>query len=209
MISNMTPGIAELLGFLLGDGCRSRFLYHEERIDEVAFTGNAKEFGYYRDFIRKTILSDFHAGGYLGIRNDNTVRFHVRSRQLAKFLDELSIPVGKRRDAEIPEQIRSDKHLLRRFIRGFYHAEGSIYRRYSKKYKGHAKVYSNLLVIQFRNKLRTLMHQLHSALNRLGISTTRLSEAAGVLTFRITNQIEIARFLQLFRPVLKAAPRTL
>lgn len=164
---------------------------------------------YYRHFLRRVIIREFHARGYLGLRKDNTVRFHVRSKSLALSLDKLSIPVGKRLDAKIPEEIRHDRHLLRAFIRGFYHAEGSIYRRYSKKYLGHARVYKNLLVIQFRTKLRTLMLQVHSAVSSFAISTTRLTNVGGVFTFRITDQHEIAKFLQLIRPKLKTAPRTL
>jgi len=99
--------------------------------------------------------------------------------------------------------------LILSFIGGFYHAGGSIYRRYSKQFKRHARVYRNLLVIQFRTKLGTLIQQLHDAINHIPVSTTRLAEKDGVFTFRTTNQNEIKKFQSLVRPRYKTAPRTL
>jgi hypothetical protein len=98
--------------------------------------------------------------------------------------------------------------LIVAFIRGFYHAEGSIYFRYSRRYPYHAKHYSNLLVIQFRCKLKTLMSQLHEAVVSLGLKPTRLGTRDGVYTFRLTDQVQIRGFLQIVRPKYKTSPRT-
>jgi LAGLIDADG-like domain len=93
------------------------------------------------------------------------------------------------------------------FLRGLYQAEGSIYRRYSKKYGDHARVYDNLLVVQVRMTLPTLMSQLCQEIGRLGIRTTKLSSKNGVHTLRITDQKEIRRFFDIVRPRYKTAPR--
>ena len=204
----ITTDMAEVLGVLLGDGCRSRFGTNRGTVELVAFTGNSREVGYYTDFIQKVIKREFRVSGYLRLGSDSTVRYFVQSKELNAFLDELAIPVGKRRDAEIPQVIRNDVTLQKPFIRGFYHAEGSLYRRYSKRYRGHPRLYDNLLVIQFRTKLRTLMTQLHLMVNSIGVSTTVLGEADGVFTFRITSQLEIERFIEIIRPRYKTKPRT-
>jgi hypothetical protein len=92
------------------------------------------------------------------------------------------------------------------FIRGIYHAEGSIYRRYSKRYNRHAKVYDNLLTIQIRMKLSTLMHQLREELTKLGISCNRLIDRDGVYTLRITSQLMVRKFLEIIQPRYKTMP---
>jgi hypothetical protein len=99
----------------------------------------------------------------------------------------MRLPLGKKKDASIPPDVRGDR-LSTAFIRGFYHAEGSIYHRYSKRYPYHARKYGDFLVIQFRCKLRTLMLQLHRAVIGLGIVPTRIGEKEGVYTCRLTSQ---------------------
>jgi len=201
------PGMAEFIGMLIGDGCISRFIYRQKVIFEVAFTGNPSEFSYYRSFLKSKIERLFPIRGRLRLRDDNTVRLHFRSKRLAAYFLSIGIPLGKKRDASIPLCLRT-RPLMTALIRGFYHAEGSIYHRYSKQYPYHAKHYCNLLVVQFRCKLRTLMRQLHAAVIALGLRPTRLGSRDGVYTFRFTDQIQIRRFLQVVKPRYKTRPRT-
>ncbi len=144
----------------------------------------------------------FQLRGHLRLR-DRTVRLHLRSARIVQYFSSLGVPVGKRHDASIPVAILGDLRLLKSFIRGFYHAEGSFYRRYSKKYKGHSKTYSHLMVVQFRTKLHTLMVQAREGLLGLRIRTTKLSESHGVFTFRLTDQKEIAKFFAVVKPRFK------
>ena len=199
-------GLAEFIGVLIGDGCISRFLYRGKIIFEVAFTGNLSEYDYYRTFLKPQIERIFPIKGQLRIRDDNTVRLHFRSKRLAEYFLSMGIPLGKKKDASIPNCIKS-KQLMTAFIRGFYHAEGSIYYRYSKQYPYHARHYRNLLVIQIRCKLRTLMLQLHRAVIDLDLKPTRLGKKEGVYTFRFTSQIQIRRFLEVVEPRFKTRPR--
>lgn len=198
--------MAEFIGVLIGDGCISRFTYRRKVIFEVAFTGNSSEGDYYRSFLKALIERLFPIRGRLRMRNDNTIRLHFRSKRLAMYFLSMGIPLGKKRDAAIPLCIRT-KPLLTAFIRGFYHAEGSVYHRYSKKYPYHVRHYSNLIVVQFRCKLRTLMIQIHRAVIELGLEPTRLAAKDGVFTFRLTNQIQIRRFMQIVKPRYKTNPK--
>jgi len=205
--STIDTGLAEFIGVLIGDGCISRFIYRGRIIFEVAFTGSPSELGYYRTSLKPQIEHRFPIKGRLRVRNDNTIRLHFRSKRLAEFFLSMGIPLGKKKDASIPLCLRR-RSLVTAFVRGFYHAEGSIYYRYSKRYRYHAKHYSNLLVVQLRCKLRTLMLQIHTAVIGLGLKPTRLETKDGVYTFRFTDQTQIRRFLEVIGPRYKKSPRT-
>lgn len=167
MTLQMSPELAEVIGVNIGDGGVYVYKYRGHYSYQVAFTANPSEYWYYESFVKRQ--STLHSvRGHLYLRSDNTTRLHIGSKRLVTFLASLGIPVGKKIDASIPPEII--KHgLVIPFIRGIYHAEGSIYRRYSKMYNRHRKVYSNLLVIQIRMKLRTLMNQIHAEIVKLGI----------------------------------------
>ena len=203
--SSVDPQLAEALGMLLGDGCISRYVSMGRTRYEVAFTGNPSEMMYYRRFLKPALERRFSVHGRLWLRDDGTVRLHFKSVRMASYLLSLNVPLGKRSDAALPLGISGNNNLLISFIRGLYHAEGSYYHRYSKKYGGHKRVYHQEMVIQVRMKLRTLMKQVHDALKSLGLFPTRLTAKAGVFTFRITDQHEIEKFFRLIRPRLKTS----
>jgi len=198
--------MAEFIGVLIGDGCISRFIYRGKVIFEIAFTGNPSELNYYKRFLKPLIEQLFPIRGRIIVRGDNTVRLHFRSKRLASYFLSMGIPLGKKRDASIPPCIRT-RPLVIAFLRGFYHAKGSIYYRYSKQYPYHAKLYGDLLVIQFRCKLRTLMLQAHRAVIKLGLKPTRMGIKDGVYTFRFTDQTQIRRFLRVVKPRYKTSPK--
>jgi intein/homing endonuclease len=118
------------------------------------------------------------------------------------FLESLGVPVGKKHDASIPLTILKEKQVIP-YIRGVYHSEGSLYHRYSKAYNRQVKIYDNLMVIQIRMKLGTLMNQIRDQLVTLGISCNRLTDKDGVYTLRVTSQAEIAKFFQVVQPKYK------
>jgi len=201
------PDVAEVLGVLLGDGCVCRYSYKGKDAYQVAFTAGPTEFSYYETFIKPTIESAFHVRGSLYLRKDNTTRYHIHSRKFAEQLISLGLPVGKKIDAAIPRVVREANQVVP-FIRGIYHAEGSIYRRYSKRYNTHVRVYDNLLNIQIRMKLGTLMTQIREELIDLGILTNRLTVKDGVYTLRITRQDMVRKFIEVVNPRYKRFPHT-
>lgn len=172
----------------------------------MVFTGNKSEFWYYESFVKPAFVSLFGIQGHLYLRKDGTTRYHIYSKDLLNYLEGIGVPVGKKRDASIPPGIIEHGQTIA-FLRGLYHAEGSIYRRYSKRYNRQVKVYDNLLVVQIRMKLGTLVHQVRSALSSLGVRCNRIIHKDGVYTLRVTDQGEIRKFLRLLRPRLKLYPR--
>ena len=151
-------------------------------------------------------MAEFHVKGSLYLREDGTTRYQVYGEKIAKGLVDIGVPLGRKHDASIPPEIIASGQIIP-FIRGLYHAEGSIYRRYSKMYNSMKKVYDNLLVVQIRMKLPTLMRQLFEELNKLGIVTTKLSSKDGVYTLRITSQSMIHKFFDIIKPRYKTTPR--
>jgi hypothetical protein len=201
-VSHCGSDLSEVIGVLLGDGCISRYVSANRTRFEIAFTGNLSEFDYYGSFVKPTIEHYFPLKGRLIRRGDNTVRLHYRSTRLASFLLSIGLPLGKKKDAAIPLFVRRAGQVIP-FVRGFYHAEGSYYPRYSRKYGGHKRIYRNLMVVQFRCKLKTLMAELHDVLIRLGLRPNRIRESDGAYTFRITDQALIRAFFELVNPRYK------
>lgn len=203
----ISPQLAEVIGVNMGDGGAYRYASRGHSVYEVAFTASPSEYWYYESFVKPTIDSVFSVRGRLYLRSDNTTRLRIGSKKLVTFLAGLGIPVGKKTDASIPQEI-IEQGLVIPFIRGIYHAEGSIYRRYSKMYNRHKKVYSDLFVIQIRMKLRTLMNQMRTEIVKLGIMPNKLTEKEGVFTLRITAQDQIKKFLETIRPRYKLLPHS-
>lgn len=195
-----------MLGVLLGDGCISRYIAQGRTQFATAFTASSSEYWYYEEFVQPTFEANFGISGYLYRRKDNTTRYHVYGARVANALTSIGIPIGKKHDASIPQCVFESGHIVP-FIRGLYHAEGSIYRRYSKQCREHARIYYNRLTIQIRMKLSTLMHQIRDELTKLGIMANRLTDKDGVYTLRITSQLMITKFLDLIRPRYKTKPR--
>jgi len=198
--------LAEILGVLLGDGCVSKYTYRARDNYVVAFTGSSSEYWHYEQVIQPTCRTEFGVAGSLYLRKDGTTRYHISGRKVATALLLLGIPLGKKHDACIPLAVIESGRAVE-FIRGLYHAEGSIYRRLSKMYNRMKRVYDNLLVVQIRMKLPTLMHQVNEELLKLGITTNRLGSRDGVYTLRITRQAMIQKFFEIIRPRYKTSPK--
>lgn len=201
----ISPEAAEVMGLHLGDGCIVRYHSKGQWMNMVGFTESIAEFPYYENFVKPT-KSVFGVDGRLYLREeDHTTRSVICSKDFVQYPIALGLPLGKKRDASIPP-LRIERGLTVPCFRGFYHAEGSIFRRYSKTYEGHARVYDNLLALQIRTRLKTLMNQVSEELSRLQIARNRLIAKDGVYTLRITKQSEIAKFFATVQPRLEVQP---
>jgi len=181
-------------------------MYRGREYYVVAYTGSSSEYWYYEQVIQPTFRAELGVAGNLYKRKDGTTRYHIRGEKVATAFLSLGIPLGKKHDACIPPAVFESGKVIE-FIRGLYHAEGSIYRRYSKMYNRMKRVYDNLLVVQIRMKLPTLMRQIDDELLKLGIKTTRLGSKDGVYTLRITDQAMIRKFFEIIGPRYKTSPK--
>lgn len=192
--------LAEVTGAILGDGCLSGYWSSNEgrKRYEVVFTGCKDDYDYYEQFIQPCFVNSFGIKGRLFIRKDGSTRHHVKSRRVFEYFYSLGLPSGKKgRMISIPEKILLNKKFAVSCLRGLWNTDGSVYRRYSKKYCWHRKHYSTLLVLQMRLISKPLLVGVQYCLGRLSIKSNRIVDEGASFVLRITNQKEIEKFIDL------------
>lgn len=200
----LNEALAELYGALIGDGCLSSYIRKDrnQRVNMTLFTGHlVNDINYYQNIISKIVYNHFKVRGYLYKRLKYTcVRYVITSNDIFKFFKDFKFPVGKKGNFRIHSSVMDVNKYALACLRGIFDTDGTIYNRYSKKYKGHSKHY-NYAVIQFKLNNYKLMHQIKKILSRNGIKTTKIgmvNKRYSVL--RITNQKEIEKFIALIKP---------
>ena len=195
--------LSELIGVFIGDGCLSEY-YRKDRNQKcrvVLFTGSwKKDQDYYGRIIRPIVIKYFGSFANLYHRKDkNTLVYRMYTKEIIEFFRSLGYKFGPKYDTVfIPKSIMSDKFLYISCLRGIFNSDGTIYRRYSKKYKNHPKHYSNYKVIQFKCNSKRLIKQIKIILNKLSINTNKISKTKeNSYTFRITSQEDINRFIKI------------
>jgi DNA-binding transcriptional regulator WhiA len=197
----LTGGIAELYGALLGDGCLSRFYsaYDKRTRFCVQLTGHTHDREYYEEILKPVIRSTFGISGTIRPRaKTNAIIYDVYSRNAFEFFQNLGMPVGKKQDLKIPEEITTNKPLMQAVVCGIFNTDGSIYRRYSKKYAKHSRIYRHL-VVQFKMNALTLIRQIKAFLSENSIVTNKIIRDRDAFVLRITDQSSINSFMSLIR----------
>ncbi|MFQ6020477.1 MAG: LAGLIDADG family homing endonuclease [Candidatus Aenigmatarchaeota archaeon] len=196
--------VAELVGVHLGDGRMSHYFARSEDIFrfEILFTGDwDKDSRYYKEVLQPIVIRNFGIKGHIKHRrDDDTVRYVIKSKKLATFFVRLEIPVGKKAEiCKIPSEVICDIDLSIACIRGIFNSDGSIYRRYNKRYKNTPEDYYKYAVVQFKMKSKDLIKQIKDVLNSLHIRTTKISRNCNSWVLRITHQKSIDIFFDLFK----------
>jgi hypothetical protein len=189
--------LAEVIGAFIGDGCISEYNEGTRRRTVVLFTGNWKnDKEYYEEKIVPTIRQAF--GGHRKIyhrEDDNSLRYVLCDKEIVKFFIALGLPVGiKGNRIRVPSEILADDQLVRACIRGIFNTDGSVYRRYSKRYSGHAHAYRNYAVIQFKMESRNAIRFLKTQLEQRGIKVNRITKVLNCSVIRVTEQKSVHRF---------------
>ncbi len=119
--------LSELIGILAGDGHLSNFNY------EISVSGHLY---LDKDYLIKYVSCLFQHLFDVNVKikknkNSNGMRCVVNSKLLMKYLTEsFEIPVGKKKgNLHIPIQIRNKKLFLKRYLRGLFDTDGSLYLR--------------------------------------------------------------------------------
>ncbi|QQG38671.1 MAG: hypothetical protein HYS32_03640 [Candidatus Woesearchaeota archaeon] len=201
----MNSDLAEFTGAMIGDGCISTWWSNsEKRYRKVALlTGHLKnDRHYYEKVIRPIIIKEFGIRGYIKERTKLNCLYLVMSTNIFNFFKDLGFPIGKKKNLKIPSKIMKDLELSKACVRGIFNTDGSIYRRYSKKYNKHPRVY-DYLVIQFKLNAKDVVHQIKLTLENLGIKTNKVIKDKKAYTLRITNQEEIRSFMKIIKPTNK------
>ena len=196
----MNEDIAELFGALLGDGCLSKYWSKSDKRYRhvVAFTGHwKKDSQYYKNVIQPIVKQNFGVNGYLYHRkDDDTIRYFITSKKVSFFLNHLGMPFGRKYDKiTIPECIRIDLTLSKACMSGIFNTDGSVYRRYGKKYSNHPKHYKKYAVVQFKMKNKDIISFIKSSLETMGLKVTKICrEGEDYWVLRITSQNHIDKF---------------
>ena len=200
---NISESLAEVYGALIGDGCLSQYPIREsnnlKRV--ILFTGHlSHDFDYYVKIIRPVFIKEFNAKGYIQKREKyNCVRYVLSNGVAFEFFKKLGFSIGKKLKLEIPKLILLNNKKSISCIRGIFDTDGSIYQRYSKKYKNHAKHY-NYHVIQFKMNSKKVIEQIKFILEKNNIKTNKIIKDKKCSVLRITDQKEVDKFMQLIKP---------
>jgi hypothetical protein len=198
----ISEGLAEFYGAMIGDGCLSKYFarYDQRWRFCLLLTGHTHDGHYYKEILRPIFIEEFGTKGYIQFRSkDNVVRFLTLSKRIFKFFEGMDFPVGKKENLRIPSQMFSSESTSLACVRGIFDTDGSVYRRYSKKYKKHARLY-NYLVVQFKMNSVEVIRQIKSILERNNIKTNNIIRDGKSFVLRITEQKGIHKFMELIKP---------
>ena len=133
-------------------------------------------------------------------KRENTTRYHIKNKKVFEFFKKLGMPVGKKKNQvmKIPAELIQSRQLTKSFIRGVWGADGTMYRRYSKKYANHKKIYL-YINLQLKMKAPVLINQIDKFLREEGIKTNRITEdrKKNAVVLRITHQKAVQRFVEI------------
>ena len=196
----LNEGLAEFIGAFVGDGCLSKYKRSDRKkgdIKEIVFTGAwEKDYLYYKNIIQPILIKNFNISGTINHRKDDkSLRFRIFRQPIFLFLLETGFSFGpKSNNVRIPEEIINNNLLHKAFLRGLFNTDGTIYRRYSKKYSNQPKLYSKYKVIQFKSASKELIEQVHLILSNLNLNPNRIIQSRDAWVCRITSPNEVDRF---------------
>jgi len=121
----ITPGIAELIGVIIGDG----HIYRKNRKNQIGITGSPITDKDYFKKLKILILQEWNNEVKIKLRS-NGLRIVFNSKEICSFLiDKLKMPhgMGKGQRVWIPSEIYSNWKLAKHTIRGIIDTDGTIF----------------------------------------------------------------------------------
>ena len=202
--TSMSCTLAEAYGALIGDGCLSTFYstYQKKQLYLLLYTGHTHDFEYYEEIMQPIFIKEFGTRGYIKNRSKKRgqcMDYWVYSKRIFQWFKDFGFPVGKKIKLEIPKNIMENNELSIACVRGIFNTDGSIYPRYSKKYKGHAKKY-NYKNIEFKMNSSEVIHQIKEILERNGIKTSNIRKNRKCSVLNIHDQRFVKLFFELVKP---------
>lgn len=162
--------LAELLGIHIGDGCISE----NKRYSEYYLGGDLIEEKEYHDnwvgplFNKKIMNPLFNKNvNYKEHPKVGVYAFHIFDKKLVDFFKGFGICSGSKMNVYIPKAIISNKKLLKRFIRGLFDTDGSIY--FEKSYTSKDRK-NNHPIIKIGTVSKKLAEDVYNSLKILGLN---------------------------------------
>lgn len=129
----MTKELAEFLGICFGDGHLALDdKRNDYRLDIVGHAEDDKE--YLRKHVCNLLIKLFAVNPkFLESRHTRTLVLYIRSKDLIFFINGLGMPIGKKMELIIPNEIKGSKSFMGAFIRGLFDTDGTL--TFKKRYR--------------------------------------------------------------------------
>ena len=165
---NLDAELAELLGIHIGDGCISE----NERYSEYYLGGDLTDEKEYHDnwvapLFNKKIMQPLFGKEveYKEHPKVGVYGFYIFNKKLVNFFKKFGINAGSKIGISIPEKIRNNKTFLKRFLRGLFDTDGTIY--FDKNYSSKTPI-NNHPMIKLGTVSKILADQVFDSLKELG-----------------------------------------
>ncbi len=162
--------LAELLGIHIGDGCISE----NKRYSEYYLGGDIiEEKEYHNSWVgplfNKKIMNPLFGKdvNYKEHPKVGIYGFHIFDKKLVNFFKELGIKAGPKINIGIPKEILTDKKFLKRFIRGLFDTDGSIFFHKNYSIKNSKHIFPK---IQLGSVSENLVKDVYDSLMLLGLN---------------------------------------
>jgi DNA-binding transcriptional regulator WhiA len=171
-----TPDLAEFFGIMLGDGHLSHF--------QIAVNLGTKELEYAK-YVSLLIERNFNIRPKISVRKKGYKDVYIGSVTVTSWLVNEGLVYNKvKSQVDVPEWIFSDKEFMKKFLKGFFDTDGSVYKlRYG-------------IQISLKNYSHPLLKSLQKMLSRLGYKPSRISSHS----VYVTRRSDIVRFFEEIRP---------
>lgn len=203
IILPMNEKLAELYGAMIGDGCLSKYYSNYRKRNEVCFmiTGHTHDEPYHRNVLQPILIKNFGIRGYIWLRKKyNAVLFSTSNKEVFNFFKKLGFPIGLKGDKlKIPKSFLLNNKLSIAWVRGIFDTDGTVYNRYSKKYKNNYQKYT-YKNIQFHMKSKKVIYQIKKILEKNSIKTGKIFDKKGYFGLRIYEQSAVKRFFNIIKP---------
>lgn len=170
-----TPEKAYFLGFMYGDGCITKYKVKDKKINyQTKISIHIKD----RDLIKKLNklfpFLNINEFDYTKYNNKTGKQISLRSGSIKLFNDLQLNGLFVRKSYENKENLKIPKigdDQLSHFIRGFFDADGSVYKLKSRE---------NLLNVSITSNSKNLINEINSHLNKINIFSSRILEVKPV-----------------------------
>lgn len=171
-----TADLAEFFGVMLGDGKLSHF--------QIAVNLGTKEM-FYAEYLVNLIFSIFNVRPKIAIRKTGHKDIYLGSVAITDWLRKEGLVYNKvLSQVDVPKWITRDGSFIKRFLRGFFDTDGSVYKlRWGVQ-------------VEFTNKSAPLLRSARNMLMYLGYRPSRVSGPKVYLT----RKDDLARFFREIAP---------
>lgn len=193
--------MAEIIGIHIGDGCMSI----NNRYKEYYLGGDLKEEKEYHDkwvsllFNKKIMIPLYNKKiRYKEYKKTGVYAFYIFDSKIVDFFMKLGIPPGPKIHMGVPDKIRNNRKLAKRFLRGLFDTDGNIYFDKSRSIK---KGINNIPEIKLGTVSEKLINHIFEILIGLGFHPRKKKPYKGkrdknvVHTLLIYRKDDIRRYI--------------